>query len=486
MTSPPVTLPSTSKRIDWKFSWFGNWPAVLFFLSSLFVFYFLSNHVFDPDQRKLEFAYPTVFSGDEPHYLVMISSILFDGDLSLANNYQSVRMGGIDAGRRFRGASLDHHTLIKDVHTGQSVLWEKVFDYKNTVTCVPSDLSCIGFKRIDNQFPDFTPANPGYVELPKHPIPFPAILAFSLRLLHTPADALEAHSIYLIILLSWLTGIITYLCCLDLGLSKQSSLVVVSLLFFASPWLMYSHSMVPATFMGLLLVAAFWALIKKEFAVSAALVAVATMQSEAFVLILPAWVLLLYFSHERKSAYRFAVASAVSIAIAGLINIHFIGHLTIRDMSFDFKPALLLRTFIDPGRGVFLFMPWCLPVLCFLIAPFFVHRRAGGDTLRVIAAGIFPVAGVYMILPNPGGYCWGPRYWVPFIPWLALALVLSLKMYEVAYRPVIRSTLIGLVALSAVFVVTASILPPDRVWQQVPWRSITLLLQSGPRLASLP
>ncbi len=54
---------------------------------------------------------PRVFSGDEPHYLVMINSLLSDGDLDLANNYAAARAGAQQAGLRFAGAPLDHHTV---------------------------------------------------------------------------------------------------------------------------------------------------------------------------------------------------------------------------------------------------------------------------------------------------------------------------------------------------------------------------------------
>ncbi|MBI3185428.1 MAG: hypothetical protein HYZ28_25085 [Myxococcales bacterium] len=54
---------------------------------------------------------PQVCSGDEPHYLVLLSSVLEDGDLELGNNYRSAREGSLQAGRAFAGQPLDHHTV---------------------------------------------------------------------------------------------------------------------------------------------------------------------------------------------------------------------------------------------------------------------------------------------------------------------------------------------------------------------------------------
>jgi hypothetical protein len=68
---------------------------------------------------------PVVVGGDEPHYLVLINSLLSDGDLNLANNYESVHRGGMDAGklaseRRF----IEHHTLY--LVDGRPVHWYEV------------------------------------------------------------------------------------------------------------------------------------------------------------------------------------------------------------------------------------------------------------------------------------------------------------------------------------------------------------------------
>jgi hypothetical protein len=59
----------------------------------------------------LHLGLPHVFSGDEPHYLVIINSVIIDGDLDLANNYVAVHNGAAQAGHDFIGSTLDHHTV---------------------------------------------------------------------------------------------------------------------------------------------------------------------------------------------------------------------------------------------------------------------------------------------------------------------------------------------------------------------------------------
>lgn len=461
-----------------KLAQFKHWPAVLFFLVALFIFVFVSNHTYNPNGRGMQFTHPMAFSGDEPHYVVMIYSMLSDGDLVLGNNYQSVRTGGIDAGYRFRGAqNLDHHTLIKDLRTGEVQIWENVFDVRGPVRCTPGDLSCVGFRRISAQFPDYTPVSPDYVELPKHPLPYPVLLALVLKVFRIQLRHIEAGAIYLQVLLSWLAGIITYVWALKMGLSSTSALGVVSLLFFASPWLMYSHELLPATFMGLLLVIALWAFMKKRMAVAAACVAIAAMQSEAFVLIFLAWWLLLYFSNEKRSAWRFAASGSISVALVSLINHILLGRVTLRGMNFSFDPRIW-RTFAERETGLWLFIPWTIPALCFLVLPFLSGDRAHDRLLKAMAGGIFPVAAVYMILPYTGGYCYGPRYWVPYVPWLALAFILGMKTYSGTRSIVVRPLLMMLVGLSVAIGLSASVLPPPMVWQRPPVRPLGVFWQS--------
>src|ERR1700756_1463359 len=69
----------------------------------------------------LDFRPPQVFSGDEPHYLVMINSMVLDGDLDLANNYAAVHQGAAQAGEGSRFRALDHHTVWFE--NGRRVSW---------------------------------------------------------------------------------------------------------------------------------------------------------------------------------------------------------------------------------------------------------------------------------------------------------------------------------------------------------------------------
>lgn len=57
----------------------------------------------------LVLAPPMVLSGDSPHYLVTINSLIQDWDFDLRNNYDRARSGYWDMGARFRNQSIDRH-----------------------------------------------------------------------------------------------------------------------------------------------------------------------------------------------------------------------------------------------------------------------------------------------------------------------------------------------------------------------------------------
>ncbi|MGH7738592.1 MAG: hypothetical protein ACREL1_00450, partial [bacterium] len=76
------------------------------------------------------FGIPYVKGGDEPHYLIMINSLLNDGDWDLKNNYESVWKGSIQAGKKFKGLPLHLQVICK---LGDQLLpWTQVYDFPSS------------------------------------------------------------------------------------------------------------------------------------------------------------------------------------------------------------------------------------------------------------------------------------------------------------------------------------------------------------------
>lgn len=420
---------------------------------------------------------PRVYSGDEPHYLIKISSLIVDGDLDLGNNYESARRGGMDAGHRFIANSLGHHTLIVDRRTGESGLWVHTFGPESE-PCDKEDPTCVGFRRVSQRFPDFTPNNPNFVERPWHPFLFPAVVA--LLLAGTRQEALEAKAIYVVVLISWLAGLVTYACALKLGLSRNWALGTVAVLYFASPWLVYSHQLFAMTFLGLLLASALLAFLYGRFTMAAVLITLASVQSEAFVIIIPAWTLYLYFTKQKRAAWLFAATGITAVVAASMINRLLLGSVSLRGLAYIFHPVLW-NAFVEPERGLFLFVPWCLVVFLFLAALLIGRGRDRRHEVIVIAAGVLPIAAILALMPETGGFCYGPRFWVPLLPWLAILFVIAAKAYW-NFKPLwLRPILFVLIGISTAIAATAAVANYSAVafWYEPPWYAAKAFLLSN-------
>lgn len=81
------------------------WGSALLLLAPLCV----SGPVPGDPSRLSIFVSPIVHSGNEPHNLILINSVVRDGDIDVLNNYADVHQGGNQAGRKFAGWALDHH-----------------------------------------------------------------------------------------------------------------------------------------------------------------------------------------------------------------------------------------------------------------------------------------------------------------------------------------------------------------------------------------
>lgn len=70
-------------------------------------------------------APPLVLSGDSPHYLILVNSIIEDFDVYTGNNYDAAQAGGWQAGARFKGVALDRHSEID--RTGKELSYHSIF-----------------------------------------------------------------------------------------------------------------------------------------------------------------------------------------------------------------------------------------------------------------------------------------------------------------------------------------------------------------------
>src|SRR5579862_4292841 len=77
-------------------------------------------------------------------------------------------------------------------------------------------------------------------------------------------------------------------------------------------------------------------------------------------------------------------------------------------------------------RGVPPTVPWTV-VSILAIARGFRPQGAKPDLLRAMVVPLVLYVVLLGLFGSGAGLCYGPRYWVPFLPWFALATVIGLR-----------------------------------------------------------
>lgn len=102
-------------------------PAAMFAIAALLLAPLACSRPLRGADHSLRWGLPDINSGDEPHYLLMVNSVLNDGDLDLSNNHRAVHLGSRDAGRRFAGELIDRQVNWYAAD-GELRSWPFVFD----------------------------------------------------------------------------------------------------------------------------------------------------------------------------------------------------------------------------------------------------------------------------------------------------------------------------------------------------------------------
>jgi hypothetical protein len=397
------------------------------------------------------------YSGDEPHYLMVINSLLTDHDLDLTDDYRRVARGGWEAGRRFRGAGLDHHTVLVDRTEGRSLLWQEVFDWR-VREC--REFGCEGFRRLR---PDFPPGSPRS-EISAHPIGFPALIALLLAPIHPTPQTLEAAVNRLFQLLCWVGALLTYATVIASGGSRKQGLVAAGLLALCSPWLPYSRSFFVELPAGVLLIAGVLALQRGRPVWAGIAVGLAFTMKPLFLLFGVGWMIERLLAQRWKDALRIAIPLG-AIGLATAVYNEVAGRRLVIAGASQWKWAEGLNglhaQLFDAAHGALPFAPWILlaflPWLVTLCQPREARALHLQIALPAALYGLTLVANQYL-----GETCYGPRYWVPVLPLLA---VLASETLNQLPRRVSLACLVLLGALGLSIAIPAALRYPG-LWDQ--------------------
>lgn len=368
-------------------------------------------------------------SGDEPHYSIILHSVLYDGDLDLGDDYASAAEGGYESGRFWKGRRLDPHTLMVDPVTGRHVLWHDVWEFQDRQPCDTPGCFPYRMKR-PHGFEDLGRV----VHRPAHPPASALVVAALLAPFSLEPRQVDAAGATLLRAGASLTLIATAATAWMLGAGPGLALLAAALLGLATPWLAYTGSLYSEGLSSTVLAFGLLALVCAVPWLAAVFAVAAFWMKPALVVVGAAWILERWWAGDRRAAGQITAVMAVG-GFALLAFNHFVlGRVWISG-TYAWQPPDGLRTFFDTmlheRYGALTFVPWLV-----LAVPGMWRGPAPGAAGSARQIGL-PCALHWVLLGTYGAMgatCYGPRYWIPFMPFFAVAAALALAGAGRAFR----------------------------------------------------
>jgi hypothetical protein len=403
----PIRGQDSAGELTTSSSGYVLYSVIAIFFVLLLVGFWAATRVELLPDRHMEITSPTVTSGDEPHHLMVVNSLLFDHDFELQDDYKRAETG-MDAGGI---PLLDHHTIIVNQRTGAHGTW---FEH-----------------HLD---PDLTPG-PDVYEVSSHPMAYPALLAALIFPLHPKMDDVQRDASLAMVLICWLGAIFTFLLAREVGLGSGYALLATAVLALASPWLIYNRSFFAEPAIGLSAVIALYALESERPVLAGSAAAAAAFFKPPMAVIGVGFVI----DRILRKRWREVIVLLSVLGLFGLILVTFnywlartliiSGNLSGpwpfgTNTAHDFRT--LGETFIASENGLFIWAPWTIFAI-FPIGKAFCSIDARPRFLREMSLPMAMQLAVLAASNFEVGSCVGPRYWVPFLPWMAVAAVYTIR-----------------------------------------------------------
>ena len=363
---------------------------------------------------KFRIGLPRVFSGDEPHYLVLINSLLRDGDLDLANNYAAVHQGDPQAGLHFSGAALDHHTVWFEGTTRRN--WLNI--YETDPASWDHDGNSVPVPRL--RAGQSSPME-GHGEISTHPsglalILGPLLFPFRGTGLLEPAAILCSALGMIAAMLVFRALIRTY------KASAWSADLATAVTFLGTPLWHYGRALFTESFLTLFCVASYSLVLRGRSPLAAGLlIGMGVLLKPTLAILGVPLLILLVFERNYDSVALFMLPVAAAVAVTVGLNALLLGS-PWRAVQ-EWIPGSFFegawQMFASPQRGLLITAPAI--VVAALAWPQFIndHRR---DAV-VLLAGVALYYGLFASFAYwHGGACYSIRHVVPVLPLMFASL----------------------------------------------------------------
>lgn len=357
---------------------------------------------------------PKVKGGDEPHYLVQISSLLADRDLDLRNDYDAARRGGLQAGWNFQKAALDHHTFwMKD---GERIYWYQI--YTNPTTWPRGNDGILIPQTITGKTDE-------YLDRPEHSVHPPGI-AFLLAPLLWPLVGTRWLEVVAVLCSTAAVcggALIFFRLARRYTMNPTTAAVATALAFLGTPLWAYSRTLfIEPFFVFFALAACVWVLEREEGWVPGLFVGIGVFLKPNFVVLALPFAAYLLYKKKWGSVLTFCAGPVVAVSCLLWMNSVLFGSPWVQVPPYE--PGNPLKTL--PG----ILFSWNHGLLAFSPIVFLSFwnwrrfRRENKEEAFLLGSLFLAYMGVISSIGNwDGGWSYGPRYLVPVIPFLMVPLV---------------------------------------------------------------
>ena len=382
---------------------------------------------------------PRVHSGDEPHYMIILNSLVRDYDFDLANNYSDVHQGSEQAGLIFRGKALDHHTAWR--LDGKYIPWRKVFEM---------DGAKWNRDRRDHPVPRLAKGvSPSLLPPHEYSSHWPG-----LPLLLAPLLFPLAGTTYLepaAILCTWLATVLAMLAFVSLarslGASANNTSLAVLLTFLATPLWHYGRTFFTEPYAVACILGAYALYVGHRRAfLAGVLCAVGMLLKNTFAVIALPLGISMILRRRWKDAAWFATPAVVSVAVNVMFNHAFFGSFSTGPQLFESGDPVsgTVGMLFSTDHGLLLFAPIVVSGMLGWPALY----RARRDDAVTMACSFFGLFVLTAYSSNwHGGYCYGSRYLVPVIPFVMLGVLFRLQARPVRPWHYVDIVVLGLLSL---------------------------------------
>ncbi len=368
------------------------------------------------DPSPLSFTWPMIHSGDEPHNLVLINSVLNDGDFDLKNNYANSHSGGSQAGRKFGGWVLDHHVAwyLQDRY----VRWWEIYEtdaklWKRDASELPVPTRKPNFEKSDLGEAEYSRHSPGFAVVTS-----PFLVFFRGTKLLEPAALLATTLMTIAGFFAFCSLVRPYVA------NPFQAFLFGAVAYLGSPLWHYGRTLYVEAFAAGLLICAYAAILRGFRYLTAGLCigAAILVRGEFFLIALPLLIEPLW-RRDRVCSLCVWIPAAAAIGLKLLWN---------QRMRHGWTHNAELWEWGYPLEGIFgLLLSWQHGILLFapvLILSVFCVRRWFREHQRDAILISAAVVSYWLLMGSSlqwwGGTCYSARLMIPVLPLMLVPMAL--------------------------------------------------------------